>query len=54
MLIGGYLFTSIILGLITNSINKKKGYGGGFLWGFLLNLIGLIIVAVRPYCQKDE
>ncbi len=37
----------IVFGLITKNINTKKGYDGGFAWGFFLGIIGIIVVAVR-------
>jgi len=39
----------IICGFITQGINKSKGYEGGFAWGLFLGIIGIIVVAVRPY-----
>lgn len=39
----------IICGFITKEINSNKGYQGGFAWGFFLGIVGIIIVAVRPY-----
>ena len=41
------LFYPIICGLLTRHINKGKGYSGGFWWGFLLGIIGIIIVVIR-------
>ncbi len=38
---------AVVFGIITKSINEKKGYEGGFAWGFFLGVIGIIIVAVR-------
>ena len=43
-----WLVMSIIFGCIANVINTKKGYDGGFAWGFLLWIIGVIIVGCRP------
>lgn len=48
----GFIFViiiGIICGCITKSMNEKKGYDGGFWWGFLLSIIGIIVVAVRPF-----
>ncbi len=42
------LVASIVFGLICNTISKKRGMENGFWWGFLLGIIGLIVVAVRP------
>ena len=42
-----YFGLGIALGFLTKNMNEKKGYKGGFLWGFLLSIIGVIIVAVR-------
>lgn len=42
-----------ILGFVTKSISESKGYEGGFWWGFLLGILGIIVVAVRP-TQPDE
>lgn len=37
-----------IFGLISNKINKDKGYRSGFAWGFFLGILGIIIVTLRP------
>lgn len=42
------LIEACIFGAITKAINEKKGYEGGFWWGFFLGVIGIIVVAVRP------
>lgn len=34
-------------GIVTSVINKKKGYDGGFWWGFFLGVIGIFIVVMR-------
>lgn len=34
-------------GRITKDMNEKKGYDGGFAWGFWLGLIGIIVVALK-------
>lgn len=44
-----YLIVAIICGFITKSMNENKGYDGGFAWGFFLSIIGIIVVAVRPF-----
>lgn len=38
-----------IFGAITNKMNQEKGYENGFWWGFFLGVLGIIIIAVRPY-----
>ncbi len=47
------IIVGIICGFISKSINESKGYDGGFWWGFLLSIIGIIVVAVRPF-NKDH
>ena len=42
-----YLVEACIFGAITKVINEKKGYEGGFWWGFFLGVIGIIVVACR-------
>ena len=44
-----YLIYAIICGFITKSMNQNKGYDGGFAWGLFLGIIGIIVVAVRPF-----
>ena len=44
----GVLVGSIIFGVICKAIASSRGMEGGFWWGFLLWVIGIIIVAVRP------
>lgn len=39
-----WIVGAIVCGVITNKINTKKGYDGGFAWGFFLGIIGIIIV----------
>lgn len=41
------LVYSVICGIISSYINQKKGYVGGFEWGFFLGIIGVIIVACK-------
>ena len=44
-----YVFLGLICGFITKSMNEEKGYEGGFWWGFFLDILGIIVIAVRPY-----
>jgi len=46
------LFYPIICGLLTRLINKGKGYGGGFWWGFFLGVIGILVVVLKS--PKDD
>lgn len=48
------IIAGIICGSITKSMNEAKGYEGGFAWGFWLSIIGIIVVAVRPYHQTQK
>ncbi len=38
----------IVFGLICKAISNSRGMKGGFWWGFFLNIIGIVVVAVRP------
>lgn len=50
-LIIGILIECFICGLICSAVASSRGMEGGFWWGFFLNVIGIIIVAVRPNDQ---
>ena len=47
IIIGG-LFTGLICGFISMAIASSRNMKGGFWWGALLGIIGIIVVAVRP------
>jgi hypothetical protein len=42
------ILAGVGFGFITRYLAGKKGYSGGFAWGFFLGIIGLIVVAARP------
>ncbi len=44
-----YIILGLICGFVTKSMNEEKGYEGGFWWGFFLDILGIIVIAVRPY-----
>ena len=43
----GWLIVRIALGVATKMLNEERGHRGGFWWGIILGVIGLIIVIVR-------
>ena len=54
LVIVGYLILAIICGIISKSISSNRDMEGGFLWGFFLGIIGIIVVAVRPKDTKNN
>jgi len=48
------IIQSVVCGFITKSINSSKGYDGGFWWGFFLSILGIVVVAVRPFNNSDS
>lgn len=42
------LFRRVAYGIACYAIAKSRGYRHGFWWGFLLPILGLIVVALRP------
>ncbi len=48
------LFFHVIFGFITSSMNEEKGYSSGFAWGFFLGVIGIIIIAIRPFKPENN
>lgn len=49
------IIRAVIWGMITKKVSEKKGYYGGFAWGFWLGLIGLIVVACKSkQCRSDD
>ena len=44
----GIIVISLICGSISKSISEKRGIAGGFWWGCLLWVIGIIVVALMP------
>ena len=54
LVIVSLLIFNIICGAISEKINREKGYDGGFAWGFLLCVLGIVVTAVRPYRQTNE
>ena len=45
------LISAAVCGAISKTISSSRGMDGGFWWGFLLGVIGIIVVALRP---KDK
>ncbi len=49
ILLAIYFIINIILGFQTKKMNAAKGLNGGYWWGFFLGVLGVIVVALRPY-----
>jgi hypothetical protein len=41
-------------GIISMVINMNKGYKGGFWWGALLGILGIIVVAAKPSKKSGQ
>ncbi len=57
----GVAIWAVVWGAITSHMSRKKGYGSfsGFLWGFFLGIIGVIIVGLKddknnPWMDREE
>jgi len=50
----GTFISAIICGALSASLHDKKGYGGGFWWGFFLGIIGLIYSAGLPVSYEKR
>ena len=44
----------LICGNIAKYIGNTKNYKNGFIWGALLGIIGIIVVAVMPYKEQSK
>mgnify|MGYP005782277435 CR=1 FL=1 len=44
----------LICGNIAKHIGNTKNYKNGFIWGALLGIIGIIVVAVMPYKEQGK
>ena len=47
------LLQCLIMGWITRAIHRHKGREGGFLWGYGLGVIGIIIAACRRNLNEE-
>ncbi len=54
LLVGLALIPSIIMGIFTSKLAKRKGYRGYFFTGFFFNLIGLIYVVGLPLAKDSS
>lgn len=43
-----YIVQGLIFGLAAQHIAESKGYNTGFIWGFFLGVIGLVVVGLKP------
>ena len=51
--VGIALIPSIIMGIFTAKLAKKKGYRGYFFTGFFFNMVGLIYVVGLPLAKDS-
>ncbi|MGN0616733.1 SHOCT domain-containing protein [Ruminococcus flavefaciens] len=56
----GVAIWSVVWGVVTSHMSRKKGYGSlsGFFWGFFLGIIGVIIIAFKedknnPFMDRE-
>lgn len=54
LITAGITLITYICGSITAKMNQEKGYEQGFAWGALLWIIGIAIVACRPYKNQGK
>ena len=48
------LLQALLFGWLSDDTAKRKGYKGGFWWGFWLSFIGFLIVVLRPDNKPPE
>tara|TARA_R110002050_G_scaffold291761_1_gene446551 strand:- start:348 stop:629 length:282 start_codon:yes stop_codon:yes gene_type:complete len=48
------IIQALMFGFITDFVGKKKHIDGGFLWGFFLGIIGLLVIIGLPAEEKKE
>ena len=48
------IIQALMFGFITDFVGKKKHIDGGFLWGFFLGVIGLLVIIGLPAEEKKE
>lgn len=48
------LLQALFFGWLSDDTAKRKGYKGGFWWGFFFSFVGYIIVAIRPDNKPPE
>lgn len=49
-----FLIWCCIMEFVSKTIQNNKGYDGGFWWGFLLGIFGIIVVACKPVNTNPE
>ena len=46
------VIAAVVMGCVTKKINEDRGYSEGFLWGFLLGVIGIVIVTKTGQSER--
>ena len=54
LIILAYVIQGAIFGAITKHVARTKGYDDGFAWGFLLGILGLLIVGFRANLNETN